>query len=224
MDRTAPRPGMVATAGTLVDRIDVIIVEDHKMVAESLAARIDVEQDLRVVGVANDAASAKALVQERSADVVVVDYRLPDADGASLGQELRRGRGRMAVLLYTGFETSDIIEKARRARMAGVVFKSAAASELVEAVRTVGRGGEWFPTIDPDERAGAGSVASLSRRELEVLQLVARGITVEDIATDLGLSHHTVRNHIRNITGKLGVHSKLEAVARGLQSGFVTLD
>jgi DNA-binding NarL/FixJ family response regulator len=57
-----------------------------------------------------------------------------------------------------------------------------------------------------------------------VLQLVARGATVEDIASELGLSHHTVRNHIRNITGKLGVHSKLEAVARGLQSGFVTLD
>jgi two-component system nitrate/nitrite response regulator NarL len=220
MDRTSPGPG---SASTIVDRVDVIIVEDHKMVAESLAARIDVEPDLRVVGVANDAASAKALLEERPADLVVVDYRLPDADGASLGQELRRSRGRLAVLLYTGFETADIVQKARKARLAGVVFKSSAASELIEAVRTVGHGGEWFPIVDAAEAAG-GSVAALSRRELEVLQLVARGATVEDIASELGLSHHTVRNHIRNITGKLGVHSKLEAVARGLQSGFVTLD
>jgi DNA-binding NarL/FixJ family response regulator len=221
MDRTAARTG---SASTIVDRVDVIIVEDHKMVAESLAARIDVEPDLRVVGVANDAASAKALLEERAADIVVVDYRLPDSDGASLGQELRRGRGRLSVLLYTGFETADIVQQARKARLAGVVFKSSAASELIDAVRTVGRGGEWFPIADTDSDGSVGSVAALSRRELEVLQLVARGATVEDIATELGLSHHTVRNHIRNITGKLGVHSKLEAVARGLQSGFVTLD
>jgi two-component system nitrate/nitrite response regulator NarL len=221
MDRTAPRSG---SAGTIVDRVDVIIVEDHKMVAESLAARIDVEPDLRVVGVANDAASAKALLEKRAADLVVVDYRLPDADGASLGQELRRGRSRLAVLLYTGFETADIVQQARKARLAGVVFKSSAASELIDAVRTVGRGGEWFPIVDGTGDGTGGSVAALSRRELEVLQLVARGATVEDIASELGLSHHTVRNHIRNITGKLGVHSKLEAVARGLQSGFVTLD
>lgn len=195
------------------------------MVAESLAARVDAEPDLHVVGIAHDAARARELVAAGRVDVVVVDYRLPDADGATLGQELRRsGGGRLGLLLYTGFETADIVARARKARLSGVVFKSAPASELVDAIRTTGRGGEWWPEVPGAAPSTTGSVAALSKRELEVLQLVARGTSVEDIAAQLQLSHHTVRNHIRNITGKLGVHSKLEAVARALQAGFVTLD
>jgi two-component system nitrate/nitrite response regulator NarL len=218
-------PIVARTRGTstTVTRVSVVIVEDHRMVAESLAARVEDEPDLHVVGVAHDAAEARRLVSGGQVDVVLVDYRLPDADGATLGKELRRSRPRMGVLLYTGFETPEIVEQARRARLSGVVFKSAPAQDLIAAVRAVGRGADWFPA-EAGASAAPGSVADLSRRELEVLQLVARGTSVEDIASQLGLSHHTVRNHIRNITGKLGVHSKLEAVARGLQSGLLTLD
>lgn len=200
-----------------------MIVEDHRMVAETLAARFAIEEDLTVVGIAHDADEARELAASTTADVVLVDYRLPDIDGVTLGQELRRGRSRPGILLYTGYETPDVVERARRARLSGVVFKSSDASDLVAALRQVGRGGEWFPPLPDGARTDGGTVADLSARELQVLQLVARGHSVEEIAEELGLSHHTVRNHIRNITNKLGVHSKLEAVARGLQAGFLTL-
>lgn len=219
MDPTLARNG---GGEVTLERVTVVIVEDHRMVAESLASRVGHEPDLDVVGIAHDAAEARALLASRPADVVLVDLRLPDTDGVTLGQELRRSQSKLGVLVYTGFETAAVVEQVRRARLSGVVFKSAPAHELVQAVRAVGRGLDWFPAASTEPEPG--SVADLSRREVEVLQLVARGTSVEDIAAQLGLSHHTVRNHIRNITGKLGVHSKLEAVARGLQSGLITIE
>lgn len=197
--------------------IDLVLVEDHQMVAEGLTAVWDAEPDIRVVGVAHDAQSARGLISTSVPDVAVIDQRLPDGEGTALAEQVMAEHPKVRVLLLTGFPTADITARAQRTGVAGLVFKSAGIEELVDAVRGVSAGETRFPDGGADD-------AELSARELEVLSLVARGLPVPVIAAQLELSPHTVRNHIRNILVKLGAHSKLEAVSMAVRSGLISLD
>ena len=200
--------------------IDLVLVEDHQMVAEGLTAVWDAEPDIRVVGVAHDASSARGLIESAAPDVAVIDQRLPDGDGTALAEQVMARHPDVRVLLLTGFQTADITARARRVGVAGLVFKSAGIDELVDAVRGVSAGETRFPDGDVEGVVDA----ELSARELQVLSLVASGLPVATIASELELSPHTVRNHIRNILVKMGAHSKLEAVSMAVRAGMISLD
>lgn len=206
--------------------ISVALVEDHTMVAEALASALAAEPDLDVIGIAGTLADALALVRSRHVDVVVMDYRLPDADGARGTAALREASPRTRVVMLTGLGGNDVVVRAIEAGCAGFLRKTQAIGEVRMAVRRAHAGEVVFTPAMLAEvvgRAGRQKFPGrLSPRELEVLQLLAQGESVEQVSRRLFLSLHTVRNHVRRILVKLGAHSQLEAVAIALREGIVS--
>jgi DNA-binding NarL/FixJ family response regulator len=209
--------------------IAVLIVEDHAMVAEGLSAALSEEKDVRVVGVVGTLAAAYDAVERAHPDVVLLDFGLPDGDGATGTEEILRRRPGTRVVMFTGSGSHEVLVRAIEAGCAGFLHKSKSIDEVVLAVRAAYAGEALFsPAVLSDvvSRLRKPEVPyrePLSPREREVLTMLAEGMATQDIATTLFLSLHTVRNHVRNILTKLGAHSKLEAVAIAAREGLVDL-
>ncbi|HTW98766.1 MAG TPA: response regulator transcription factor [Acidimicrobiales bacterium] len=210
-------------------QIRLAVIDDHAMFAESLAALLDRQADLVVAGTATRCASGLALLAEEHPDVVLVDDRLPDGDGATLAAEILRRWPATHVVMLAGSADDGLLARVIEAGCSGLLPKQRSAEEVVAAVRAADRGESLVPTstlaalLDRMRRSSAPSPEALSRRELEVLELLARGASTAHIAAELYLSGHTVRNHVRNILSKLGAHSKLEAVTLATRRGIVDL-
>jgi len=213
----------VPSSETTSQETRVLIVDDHRMFADSLVRVLDDEADLVVVDVATSIAEAIHAVGTYRPDVVLLDYRLSDGDAPACIAELRDIAPDTRVLVMTGLGDEATLAAARNAGCAGVVTKDRAARDLVDGLRAIASG----MSIDGSERsnhgtAGAPDIASvLSDREREVLEQLAAGQSTEDIAGSLHISVVTVRNHIQHVLGKLGARSRLEAVALGIQAGII---
>lgn len=202
----------------------MLIVDDHPMVRDGLAAVLDSEDDLDVIGVASDVAEARAELDRCPPEVVVTDYQLPDGSGLDVAAHaIERGA---RTLLISAVADGGVVIDAVRAGCAGFVHKGHATPELAAAVRTIAAGGAVFPAsalrrlVRQDPPADR---HDLSERELEVLRLLARPIPVQEIAAELFISLHTARNHVRSILAKLGARSQLEAVVIAVRSGIIDL-
>lgn len=218
----------LTTLGFVSERtVKVLIVEDHRMVAAGLAAVLEDEPGISVVGQADTAGRAASMAAALNPDVVLMDFRLPDMRGADAITAVSRSCPTSRVLTVTASREDEALEQVVDAGAMGFVGKDAAAEELIAAVRSVARGEAHFSraamaTIIRRRREGATRQA-LSDREVEVLQALADGASVTEIAGSLHLSQHTVRNHIRSAMGKLGVHTSLEAVLHAARSGLVDI-
>ncbi len=206
--------------------IRVVIVDDHQMVSDGLAAVINAEVDMVVVGRADDVSVAKAVVTEAQPDVVLMDFALPSGDGVTCAVELKRERPELRTIILTGSGSEDIVRRAIVEGCDGFLRKTATVDDVVSAVRRAHDGGAVFADGDLLRAAGhrrpEASPTQLSARELEVLRCLAQGQTTASIAKSLFVSPHTVRSHVRGILEKLDAHSKLEAVAIALRDGIVT--
>jgi DNA-binding NarL/FixJ family response regulator len=209
--------------------ITVLIVEDHAMVAEGFAAAMNEEDDIEVAGIAPTAAAALELVARLVPDVVLVDFRLPDGDGADVTARIREARPTAQVVVLTAADEPSVLARAIEAGAVGFVHKSEPIEHVVRATRAVHAGDAWFKAgvlasvLDRMRHPAGGLGDNLTDREREVLGLLAEGLSTQAMAESLYLSTHTVRNHVRNIIMKLGVHSKLEAVTVAARSGLVSL-
>lgn len=217
-----PAPGPVPSGATRV-----VIVDDHEMFAESLRLALEQEPDLVVVGSAQTARDAPAVVAATTPDVVLVDYRLPDGDGVSLTATLKGASPSRQIVMVSGAENDAMLLAALEVGCAGFVTKSSSLEELIGAIRAAAVGEavispalltRLLPRV---HRTYRGVGADLTTRELEVLRLLAEGLSNAAIASRLTISVHTVRNHVANILGKLGVHSKLEALATAVREGLL---
>ena len=200
------------------------------MVVEALRQTLERSDDLQVVGSASTIAEGARLAREHRPDVVVIDFHLPDGDGAEGTRQILSDRPDAAVIMLTGSPDAPTAAAALEAGCIGFVAKDAAVDELVRAIR----GGAAGEVVVPPEllaelvtrvrpaRAALGD--DLTDRELEVLQLLVSGRSTTEIVDELVLSTHTVRNHIRNILNKLQAHSRLEAVAIAIRIGIVTFN
>lgn len=197
------------------------------MVASGFRAVLDEEPDLEVVGWARTASEGVTLTRELRPTVVLMDYRLPDLDGATAAAQIRADSPHTAVLLVTGVETEAAVAAALDAGCAGFVSKGRGIIELAHAIRAAAAGAAVFPSALLAAVAGPSRLQSgthdLTTRELEVLGLLAEGCSTEEIASRLVVSLHTVRNHVRNILMKLGARTKLEAVVVAARAGVVDL-
>ena len=199
--------------------LNVVIVDDH------VALRRGMELLLRntgchVVGTADDAEKAEALILQCRPDVTLVDLSLPGESGASLTRRLLSRDPELKIILYTD---EDKLLDGLDAGAAGFALKSGAPEELRDAIRTVAGGGEY---LDPRltsvlSRRNGERRYLLSPREREVLQLLSKGLSGEDAAQDLHLSPETVRTHVRNAMSKLGASTRVHAVALALQRGEI---
>lgn len=210
------------------NRVRVLIVDDHRLMAEGLRAAMETEPDIDVVGLANTVPRALQMVEETTPDVVLMDLHLPTGDGIDASTAIKAARPDTRVVILTGDDDERSIARAVTAGCDGFLTKTTSIEGLVEGVRRAGSGETVFA---PDalakvvrhlsHRDDAPSELRLSVRELEVLELLATGASTEHMATALFVSVHTIRSHVRHILEKLGAHSKLEAVAIALREGLV---
>ncbi|MCX7619631.1 MAG: response regulator transcription factor [Acidimicrobiales bacterium] len=212
------------------DRIGVLIIDDHRLVADALRAAIERQDDLEVIGVVFSAEAATALA-DRAPDVALVDYGLDTIDGLEVTRQLKERYPSTRVVLITGGSDPTLAARAADAGCDGFLFKTDRISSMIDVVRAVSRGHRVF---DPktlhaaraalQEKAAAASPVPhpLTKREFEVLELLAEGASTAAIAERLYLSPHTVRSHVRHILEKLGAHSKLEAVSIAIRNRWLS--
>ena len=205
----------------------VLVVDDHEVLASSLALLLDTEPDLTSVGVAGSLADARRLIGTTAPDVLLLDHRLPDGDGVTAIPELRQLRPTLRVVVLTASAADHVLIAAIEAGASGFVSKTRGLEEVTAAVRAAATG---EAVISPElltrllPRLGRRSPTphqDLTEREREVLGLVADGMTNAAIAEHLVVSVHTVRNHVANLSAKLGAHSKLEALSIAVREGLL---
>ncbi len=221
----APTVSAPASVGT-ARRTRVLIIEDHRVVAEGLRELIDREADLEVVGVIGSVQEAADLPKDIAVEVVLADYWLPDGNGAEAIAALRKGRGKLEILFLSAIESPAALMSAIQAGARGYVLKSRAASDVVSAIRRVARGEmliEAATLAKLIEIKGEQShlYDTLTAREREVLRLMAQGFDNYAVAERLGITYGTTRSHVRNLLAKLEVHSKMEAVVKAEELGLI---
>ena len=208
------------------DTTRVLVVEDHQVVAEGLAALINDQKDMKVVGKAGSVAESINLAAELKPDIVLMDFRLTDGTGADAATAIRQMRPETRLIFLTREDSDAARFAALEAGASGFIHKSRAAQEVVDAIRTVADGGNLFTPrgiaqLLNNRREVEAQLEKLTAREKEVLRLMAEGIASREIASKLGISYTTVRTHIRSLGSKLGVHSKLEAIVKARELALV---
>ena len=204
----------------------VLIVEDHQVVAEGLAALINDQTDMKVIGHAGSVADSVARALELKPDIVVVDFRLTDGTGADAALAIRQVRPETKMIFLTREDTDAARFAALESGASGFIHKSRAAQEVVDAIRTVAGGGSLFTPraiaqLLNSRREVETQLERLTPREKEVLRMMAEGVSSREIASRLGISYTTVRTHIRSLGSKMGVHSKLEAIVKARELALV---
>jgi DNA-binding NarL/FixJ family response regulator len=205
----------------------VLIVEDHRVVAEGMAALINHQGDMEVVGEAGSVAETFSVAAEVGPDVVLLDFRLPDGTGAEAAAAIREVRPQAKMIFLTREDTDAARFAAVQAGASAFIHKSKAASEVVAAIRDVARGQmlitpRTIATLIAKRRGIEQQLQSLTVREKEVLRLMADGLSSRAVAAKLGISYTTIRTHIRSLGSKLGVHSKLEAIVKARELGLLS--
>ncbi len=209
--------------------IRVLIVDDHALFAEALAARLSAEPDLEVLPVAHDTRRAAALIATEEPQVVVLDLVLGEESGLDALDLVRRRHPDVRVVILSGITDLDPMVTALRRGAVAWIPKTESADLVAQVIRgAAGRGG-WIPPAvlgevlrrllsggDPD----GGDLGDLTPREREVLQCMVDGLNRPEIADRLGLSANTVRTHTQNLLGKIGAHSALEAITMAMRSGM----
>jgi DNA-binding NarL/FixJ family response regulator len=207
--------------------VTILIVEDHKMVAAGLAAILEDEPGMTVVGHADTVAKAVAMASALKPQVVLMDFRLPDARGAEGITAVLEASPTSRVLTVTAAREDESLGQVVAAGAMGFVRKDSSGDELISAVMSIARGEAHFSrsamaAIVQGQRSD-GARPMLTQREVEVLQELDDGHSITEIAASLHLSQHTVRNHIRAAMAKLGVHTSLQAVVQAARAGLVDI-
>ncbi|MCA9932233.1 MAG: response regulator transcription factor [Anaerolineales bacterium] len=210
-----------------MNSIRILIVDDHPVVREGLAGMLAGQADFVVAGEAKDGAAAVALDTELKPDVTLMDLRMPGMDGVTAIQEIRQKRPSANILVLTTYDSDADIVRAIEAGATGYLLKDTPREELFRAIRAASRGESVLaPAVAARlmTRMRAPAEENLSGREIEVLQLVAKGNSNREIGRALHISTATVKTHLIHIFDKLGVADRTAAVTVALERSILTLD
>ena len=206
------------------DRIRVLVADDHPVVRAGLAAVIAEEVDLELVAQAENGERGVALFREHRPDVVLMDLRMPIMDGVQAIRAITAEFPAARILALTTYEGDADIRRALEAGARGYLLKDMLLTEVITAIRAVRRGDRVIPTAVAARLAEFPERSDLTERELEVLQLVARGLSNKQVARAIGRAEETVKIHLKNMFAKLDVADRTEAVTVGLARGLIHLE
>ena len=199
--------------------IRVVIAEDQGMVLGALAALLEIEHDISVVGQAHDGREALKLTLQHKPDLLLTDIEMPEMTGLEVAAELKRQSAAARVIILTTFARAGYLRRAMEAGAAGYLLKDSPAAALADAIRRVHSG---LRVIDPELATDAWTEADpLSDRERQVLRQAAEGATSAEIAATLRLSEGTVRNYLSEVMSKLGAQNRVEAARIARMKGWL---
>ena len=202
----------------------LVLIEDHQALREGLELLLG-RHGVDVVGTAGTAAEGRELIESLEPDVSLVDIRLGDDSGIDLTRNVLDVDSSRRVVLYTGSSDVELLVSGLDSGARGYALKEGTPSELTGALETVAGGGTYVdPRLRPAllSRQATQRMPSLSKREREIMDLLAQGLTGEDVASQLFLSSETVKTHIRNAMAKLEAHTRVHAVAIALREGYIS--
>lgn len=218
----------------MAEPIRILLVDDQRLMREGLRTLLELEPDLDVVGEAGDGQAALAAYPALRPDVVLMDIRMPGMDGVEATRRLHQAWPDVRVMILTTFDDDAYVFEGLRAGACGYLLKDVSGADLAQAVRTVAAGGaliqpsvaakvvaEFARLAPPARPANAGLPEPISERELEILRLVARGLTNPEIAGRLSLAEGTVKNYVTAILGKIGARDRTQAALRAKELGLV---
>jgi DNA-binding NarL/FixJ family response regulator len=203
--------------------IRTLIVDDHPVVRVGLQNVLSTEANIEVVGSAHSGEAAITMLQRELIDIVLLDLRMPGMNGIDTLIAIQRIASPPAVIVLSNFELDDEIYRAVEAGAKGYLLKDTPCENIISAVREVWEGGTSFPQRIVERLSERKLRSNISPRELEVLELLAKGLTNKEIANILQISQYTVRNHINHISIKLEASDRTEAVMTAVQLGILTM-
>jgi DNA-binding NarL/FixJ family response regulator len=204
-------------------KIRILVADDHYVVRIGIVALVNTESDMEVVAEAVDGLQAVELFERHQPDLVLMDARMTVKTGIEAIIEIRRKNPAARVLMLTAFDGDADIRKAFDAGAQGYVLKSATGESLIPAIRSVAAGGRWIPQEVAHRLSSRNSYETLTARELEVLNEIAKGLANKQIASALDITEYTVKDHLKNILAKLRVADRTEAVSVSVQRGIIHL-
>lgn len=216
----------------MVAVIRVLVVDDQALVRQGIRSLLDLCAEIEIAGEAGDGDAALAAIESTRPDVVLLDLKMPRVDGLEVLRALQERAPSPAVLVLTTFDDVDLLLDAIRSGARGYLLKDVTLTQLLSAIRTLAAGGTMFlPAITervlrgfsglPPNRRGLAPASPLTERELEILRLLASGLSNREIARALELADGTVKNHVSNLMSKLGARDRTHAVLKGLELGWM---
>ena len=210
-----------------MDRIKILVADDHPMLREGLVAVLATQPDFDVVGEAADGDQTIQLAQKLAPDVILLDLEMPGTDGVAALQELQAAGTSAKTLVFTAYDTDERILGALRAGARGYLLKGASRREIFSAVRTIHGGGSLLQPAVTDRllqhisRERSPQPDPLTPRETEVLDLISKGLPNKEIADRLYITERTVKFHVSSLLHKLGATNRTEAARIALQHGLI---
>ncbi|MCP4358290.1 MAG: response regulator transcription factor [Chloroflexi bacterium] len=215
--------------------IRILLVDDQALFREGLHTLISVQADMEVVGEAGNGQEAVMAVAKLNPDVVLMDLRMPVLDGVAATRQITADYPQTRVIILTTFDEDEYVFDGLRAGAVGYLLKDVPSAKLYEAIRTTASGQSFLqPSVAakvvaefarmgerPSSHPQSDLVESLSNRELEILQLVATGASNREIGNQLYIAEGTVKNHVTNILGKLGVRDRTQAAIKAKDMGLI---
>lgn len=201
--------------------VSVLVVDDHPVVRRGLVSMIEDETDLHIVGEAASAAEAVRLSADLHPNVTLMDLRMPGGSGIEAIVAIREKNPDARIIVLTNYDGEEEVFRAVQAGARGYLLKGALPEAIVEAIRSVHNDGTVFAPQIATRLIDRMMGTALSEREIEVLQLVAKGMHNREIGATLLLAEHTVKNHLKRIYGKMGVADRTQAAIVAAQRGIV---
>ncbi len=205
------------------DKIRILVAEDHLVARVGVSAIVNMQPDMTVVAEATNGQQAVEMYRECRPDVALLDLRMPGMSGAEAAAAIRAEFPHARMIALTTYGGDEDIRRALAAGVQAYLTKDVLHDELLNAIRAVHEGKHYLPPAVAAALAAQAPRPDLSAREVQVLELIVRGLANKQIGYTLNIAEHTVKNHVKNILSKLGVQDRTQAATTAIQRGIIHL-
>ena len=207
----------------MIDKIRILVAEDHLVARVGVSTIVNMQPDMTVVAEASNGLQAVELFRKHRPDVTLLDLRMPGMGGVEAATAIRAEVPTARMIALTTYGGDEDIRRALAAGVLAYLTKDVLHDELLKAIRAVHEGQTYLPAAVAAALAAQRPRPDLSAREVQVLELIVRGLANKQIAYTLNIAEHTVKNHVKNILSKLGVQDRTQAATAAIQRGIIHL-